>query len=76
MGAELQSGNGGGIHDTRQKGMATVFGDNYGIVLVDCVPRGASVTALAHDATLQRRKEALRHRTPFLLTTRCASAAR
>jgi hypothetical protein len=76
MGAELQSGNEGEIHDNRREVMATVFGDMYGIVLVDCLPRGTSVTAGAHEATLQRRKEALRRRRPVLLTTRCASAAR
>jgi hypothetical protein len=48
--------------------MATVFWDVHGILLFDFTPPGSTINAAAYQETLKRFEEAIRRKSPGLLT--------
>jgi Na+-translocating ferredoxin:NAD+ oxidoreductase RnfG subunit len=49
--------------------MATVFWDNYGVLLVNFKPSSSTIHAAAYQETLKKIKQAIRKEKPGLLTT-------
>ncbi|GFO18039.1 histone-lysine N-methyltransferase SETMAR [Plakobranchus ocellatus] len=55
------------VQRSAAKVMATVFWDAKGVILLDILPQGQCINAARYCSTLDRLKEAIRHKRPGLL---------